>query len=310
MMSEQELQGQLRSLVESGQIDEGIEVLKQNTGKGKIIDPSNTERMESIWGFFLNNLLQKGRVDDSIKVCRQMLETLTELQKQDGARYHKGAPFFSIGNTLLLQAFSHFLYAFIEDTVNLKKFPEGMPSVTTLQGIFKVDSEFIHKLSQDILARMPNAGDPRDVISALGIKIIPVELWRLEYAMQEVERKLRKFIEGKLSSDPEWWEKLVPEEVKKSVGEKITTSSEILWFSEQPLSPLDYLMFPREYVQIITDDKCWELFKSAFGHKAIIRGKLSGLGQIRNKIAHYRKISDRERQMFEETVKWLIDRLK
>jgi len=309
-MSEQELLGQLKSLVETNQTDKGIEILKQHTGKGKIIDPSNTEQMERIWSSFLNDLLRKGQVEDSLKVCRQMLATLTDLQRQDNARYHKGFPLYNSGNLLLQQAFIHFLFAFIEDTVNLRKFPEDMPSVTTLQGIFKVDSEFIDKLSQDILAKMPDAKDPRDVVSALGIRIVPVELWRLEYAMQEVERKLRKFIESRLSSDPEWWEKLIPEEVKKAVGEKITTSSEILWFSEQPLSPLDYLIFPREYVQIITDDKCWDFFKTAFGHKAIIRGKLSGLGQIRNKIAHYRKISDRERQMFEETVKWLIDRLK
>lgn len=309
-MAEENFLKQLTSLFEMDQIDAVIEVLKENTGKGKIIDSTNTTKMESIWGFFVNYLFQKGKLEDSLKVSRQMFETLLKLQEQDNARYHKGASLYNIGNGLLAQAFHYFLYSFIEDTINQKRFPEGLPSVSTLQGIFKVDSEFIQTLSNNILEKMPDTRDPREVIAKLKVGTVPVELWRLEYAMQEIEIKLRRFIENKLSSNPEWWEKLIPENTRKSVEEKIDTSSEALWFSEQPISPLDYLSFPREYIQIITDDNCWKHFESAFKHKAVIKGKLSGLGQIRHKIAHYRKISERERQMFEETVQWLVDRLK
>lgn len=239
-----------------------------------------------------------------------MLETLLRLQEQENARYHKGLSLYQIGNGLFRQSFQFFLYSFIEDTINQRKSPEGSLSVKTLQSIFKVPSEWLQQLAADILARMPDARDPIKALAELNVSNVPAELWTLEYAMQEIEKKLRKFIEGKFSSDPEWWEKQVPQEVRKSVEDKINESSEVLWFSEQPISRMDYLSFPQEYSKIITCDECWKTFEPTFRHRAIIRGKLSGLGQIRHKIAHYRKISERERQMFEETIKWLDDRLK
>ena len=310
-MAEDELLRQLKSLYESNQIERGIELLVTTMGKGKIIDPLDTRKMETIWGFFANPLLAAGRLEDFIKIYRQMNKTLLKLQRQDDARYHKGLPLYSIGHGLLRQAFQFFLYSYVEDTINQKKFPEGLPSISTLQGIFKVDSEFLQQLSEVILEKMPDARDPNEALVKLGVKMVPVELWMLEYQMQQIETKLRRFIESKLSSvSTEWWEKLIPEEIRKNVERRIRESSKVLWFSEQPMSPLDYLLFPREYIEIIINNECWKHFESVFKHKAIIEGKLVGLGHIRNKIAHYRKISDREKQMFEEAIKWLDDRLK
>ncbi len=310
-MTESELLLQLKSLLEKNQIDRGIEVLIENTGKGKIIDPSDTGKMEKIWSLFANPLLLMAKIEDYVRVYRQMNETLFKLQKQENARYHKGLPLYSIGNGLLRQAFHFFLFSFIEDIINQKGFPEGLPSVSTLQGIFKVDSEFLQQLSKDILEKMPNARDPNEVLAKLDVKMVPAELWALEYQMQKIETKLRRFIEDRLSGVyKEWWEKLIAEEIRKNVENRIKESSKVLWFSEQPISPLDYLLFPREYIEIITNNECWKHFKSDFKHKAMIEGKLIGLGHIRNKIAHYRKTSDREKQMFEETIKWLEGCLK
>jgi hypothetical protein len=222
-LSESELLALLTSKRVSGQIDEGIEILKENTGKGKLIDPSNTAQMERI---------------------------------------------------------------------------------------FKVDSEFLDKLSKDIIAQTPNAMDSDVALRKLRIPVIPAELWTIEYHMQEIETKLRKFIESKLSSTTDWYEKRIPERIRKNIEKRIKQSSELLWFSEQLVSPLNYLTFPREYVEVMTDDANWKDFEPNFKHKAIIKGKMNGLGQIRNKIAHYRKISDNEKQMFKETVDWISNHLK
>ena len=310
-MSENKLNKELNSLREANKIEDGIKLLVTNTGKGKIIDPSNTSKMEKIWALFANPLFIEGRIEEFIKVYKQMNKTLVDLQKQDKTRYHKGLPLYGVSQGLLRQAFQLLMFSFVEDTINKQKFPEGLPSLVTLQSIFRVDSEYLHKMSEDILKKVPDAKDPNEALVKIGVKTVPVELWTLEHRMQNIETKMRKFIESKLSSvSPEWWEKLVPEEIRNNVDSRIRESSKVLWFSEQPTSRLDYLMFPKDYIKIITDDECWKHFESTFKHKAVIEGKLVGLGHIRHKIAHYRKISDREKQMFEETIKWLDARLK
>jgi len=308
--AEDVLRDRLTELLEISNIDAAIKVLKENTGNGKIIDPSDTPKLENFWAGVGNFYLKRAQLENAFKVYKEMFETLLRLQEQESARYHKGLSLYNIGNVLFRQAFHYFLYSFVEDTINQKKFPEESLSAKSLQSIFKVSSEWLQQLSADTLAKMPDARNPAKVLADLNISSVPAELWTLEYAMQEIETKLRKFIEGKLLSNPEWWVKQVPQEVRKSVEDKINESSEVLWFAEQPTYPMDYLSFPHEYIRIITCDDCWKTFEPIFGHKAIIKGKLTGLGQIRHKIAHYRKISERERQMFEETIKWLDDRLK
>jgi len=308
-MAEEKLLDQLKSLLSSKEIDTGIKVLKENTGKGKIIDPSETSKMEKIWSFFANPLIISGKLEDADKVCMQMYEFLLQLQMRENERYHKGFSLYNDGMVKLRQALQLFLYSFIEDTISSKGFPEKALSVSALQGIYKVDSDFLHRLSDNILAKIPDARNPEEALVRLDIKGVPAELWIIEYQMQEIETKLRKFIESKFSVDTEWYEKRVSEEIKKSIEDRIKDSSELLWFSEQTTSPLDYLLFPREYIALITDDKNWKDFEPTFKHKALIEGKLKGLGQIRNKIAHYRRISIPEKQMFEETINWISGRL-
>jgi hypothetical protein len=124
--------------------------------------------------------------------------------------------------------------------------------------------------------------------------------------MQKIEKRLREFIERQLSSvTKEWWKELVPEDFRKAVEDKIITSSRVLWFSEQPVSPVEYLTFPSDYTKILSFDKCWSQFEPTFHSKAILTGRLEGLGHIRHKIAHYRKVSNDERAMFEKTINWL-----
>lgn len=310
-MNETELLNELNSLRGQGKIDEGIKLLKENTGKGKIIDPSNTSRMESIWSSFANPLLFTGQLDNFIKICGEMSSHLMYLQDQGEPRYHKGWPRYNIGFGFLHKAFHNFLLSFVEDSISLGAYPEEALSTAALQGIFKADSDFLRQLSERIVKQGPQAKDPNGVLSNLDIKGIPAELWTLEYQMQKTERKLREFIRNKLSdTSPEWWEKLVPDELKREVDNRITESSEILWFSEQPISPLEYLTFPKEYIKIITCDNCWQYFKDTFKHKAILQGRLEGLGHIRHKVAHYRKISDDEKQMFGRTIEWLQNCIK
>lgn len=305
-MDENELLQISRSLQEQWKADEGLKLLKENTGKGKIIDPSDTPKMENIWSSFANPFLLTGQLDNFVKICGEMNEHLSFLQQQENARYHKGWARYSIGLGFLHKAFHNFLLSFIEDTISLGAYPEDALSTTALQGIFKVNSEFLRDLSEKVIKKEPTAKEPNAVLQNLSVKVVPAELWTLEYQMQKIEKKLREFIEKKLSSvSQEWWESLVPEDVKKDVAFKMVTSSRVLWFSEQPTSPLEYISFPQDYIKILTCDQCWPHFRSAFPNKAILSGRLEGIGHIRHKIAHYRKISDDEKQMFERAIYWL-----
>lgn len=310
-MDETQLVNELNLLREQGKIDEGIRLLKDNTGKGKMIDPSDTPKMERLWSSFANPLIPKGQLDNFLKICDEMVAHLMFLQEHGEPRIHKGWPRYNIGFAFLSKALHNFLLSFVEDSITSASYPEDALSAAALQGIFKVDSNFLYGLNTQIVEKELAEKDPNKVLVDLGVKGVPAELWTLEYQMQTIERRLRKLVESKLSaSEPDWWEKLVPDDLRKEVDTRMTESSEILWFSEQPISPIEYLMFPKDYIKIITHDKCWNNFKDIFKHKAILRGRLEGLGHIRHKVAHYRKISDDEKQMFGRTIKWLQDCLK
>lgn len=310
-MEEKELFDRLQNLLAANKTDEGIKLLIENTGKDKIINPTDKGKTESIWSFFGANLLRSGKLEDGLRVYRQMNETLLSLQKQDDIRYHKGSPLYNIGSALLSQAFNFFLLSFVEDVIDQQKFPEDLPSLDALQGIFKVDFEFLNNFSERILAEYPKGRDPGEVLTKLGVSYVPAELWQLEYKMLDIEMKLRRFIKKRLEAkDADWWNKLVPDAQRKKIEGVIEDSSKLLWFSEQTTSPLDYALFPQDYVELITSENAWSEFQKCFKHKAILKAKLSGLGQIRNKIAHYRTVSQREREMFTETVKWLSDCMK
>jgi hypothetical protein len=310
-MEEEELLSKLDSLRKQGRIDEGIRLLIENTGKGKTLDPSDTSKIERIWSAFANPLLLEGQIDNSINAYNEMFSHIKHLQDQENTRYHKGLPLYNMGHGFLRKAFHFFLFSFIEDAISIGAYPADALSTEALKGIFKVDSEFLQSLSDRIIREAPATRDPTTVLSSLGIKVVPVELWMLEYQMQKTEKVLREFIETSLSkASQKWWEDLIPDGVRKEVDDRIVRSSQALWFSEQPTSPLEYLSFPQDYIKILADAKCWPHFEPTFKRKAVLQGRLDGLGHIRHKIAHYRKVSDEEKQMFGRTIQWLKDCLK
>lgn len=118
--SEDVLRDRLTELLEIGNIDAAIEALKENTGRGKIIDPADTPKLESFWGSVGAFFLERGKLENTRKVCQEMLETLLKLQERENTRYHKGLSLYNIGNVLFRQAFQFYLYSFIEDTINQK----------------------------------------------------------------------------------------------------------------------------------------------------------------------------------------------
>jgi hypothetical protein len=257
-MNETELLQKLDSLGIQGKIDEGIELLKENTGKGKTIDPLDTPKMERIWSLFANPLMLTGQIENSIKIYGEMFSHLMHIQDQDNIRVHKGLCLFNGAHGFLRRAFQYYMLSFVEDTISSGKYPDEAQSTAALQGVFKVDSEFLHQLSDKICQETPTPKDPNALLAKLGVKQVPAELWELEYKMQETERKLRDSIEKKLADvSKEWWGTLVPEKVRKGVEDRLTDSSRVLWFSEQPASPLEYLSFPQDYAEIITSEKCW-----------------------------------------------------
>lgn len=163
-MEESGLLEELDSLRNSGKIDEGIKLLKENTGKGKIIDPSDTPKMEKLWSGFANPLYFEGQLANFVKVCSAMLNHLMDLQEKDDTRYHKGWARYSMGLGLLGEAVQNILLSFVEDTISASAYPEDSLSTAALQGIFKVDSEFLSDLSKAIIQKAPTARDPNRVL--------------------------------------------------------------------------------------------------------------------------------------------------
>ena len=305
-MNVKELLQKLVKLRRNGKIDEAIELLVENTGKDKLVDPSNTSQLETAWSRFANPLFLQGRMDDFFKVCERMYEHTVKLQRQGNPRIHKGWSLYGKGNVHFQKALNYFMLSFIEDTIDNNGFPENSLSTHTLYTISKVDSDFLRNLSKMVIEKSRNHLEPDKVLTELNITKVPYLLWTLEVQMEKIEAKLRKFIEKNLQkASKEWQEELIPKELQDKINDRIMESSRVLWFSEQPTSPLLYLTFPSEYIILITDDNCWTTFKAAFEHKEVLKGRLKGLAQIRHKIAHYRKISPIEREMFEQAIQWL-----
>jgi len=117
--------------------------------------------------------------------------------------------------------------------------------------------------------------------------------------LKQLELDLRKLIEEKLSKiSKRWWKERIPPDIRKNAEER-KKKEERLWPWIQPgrdYSLIHYINFS-EYSKIITRKDNWkDVFKDIFKDEKIIEVRLKEIDAIRNKIAHFRPLTDTERK--------------
>jgi len=106
----------------------------------------------------------------------------------------------------------------------------------------------------------------------------------------KVENHLRRFIEKKLIEqyNDDWWDKGVSDRQRKIADGRKKEEGEFGWKISDTESNMDYLSFPH-LSKIITTQ--WNIFEPIFKDTSKIELKLKELEEIRNAIAHTRKLS-------------------
>jgi len=127
-------------------------------------------------------------------------------------------------------------------------------------------------------------------------------VWPEEIPLEEyirvyfLEKTLRQFVVDQLSMISErWWRQRVPWDVWKKAEERKKEEREKLVFT-MDLHPVWYVDF-LDYVKIVTRDDNWrEVFRRVFRNKDDFKVVMEKLLPIRNKIAHMRPLSVREKK--------------
>lgn len=124
-------------------------------------------------------------------------------------------------------------------------------------------------------------------------KEIPVEEYIRVYFL---EKTLRQFVVDQLSMiSKKWWRQRVPGKIWKKAEERKEKEREKMVHTLD-LHPIWYVHFP-QYVEIVTRNDNWtEAFKRVFRNKEHFRAVMEMLSPIRNKIAHMRPLSIREKK--------------
>lgn len=119
-----------------------------------------------------------------------------------------------------------------------------------------------------------------------------------------LENSVRKLINDVLTEKygPEWWEKAVPDGVKKTVKENQDKEKDTP-MTIRSEDPLDYTNFG-ELIDILNSK--WDDFSNILRSKKAVQDTLSPLNKIRNAIAHSCELKDDEIMRFKLLIKdWL-----
>ena len=125
----------------------------------------------------------------------------------------------------------------------------------------------------------------------------PEEIPSKEYIrLYFLEKTLRQFIEDQLSEITfKWWKQRVPPKVREKAEERKKDEEERLVTSVN-LHPIWYVDFA-DYIGIVTRNDNWRnVFRQVFRDKDDFKITLTKLLPIRNKIAHMRPLSIREKK--------------
>jgi hypothetical protein len=121
---------------------------------------------------------------------------------------------------------------------------------------------------------------PKENLEAYGC------LFRIENALRELSIELFQRLDG-----PKWYKHRLPPDVFQKYREGIAAQRKVKWASLTLHHPIYYLDFPhlRKMIEVGPN---WESgFHSIFGRKDIIASELSEVEEIRNSVAHNRKIT-------------------
>lgn len=124
----------------------------------------------------------------------------------------------------------------------------------------------------------------------------PEEIPSEEYIrLYFLEKTLRQLVVDQLSMISErWWKQRIPGDVRKKAEDRKKDEEEKLVHTVD-LHPIWYVDF-LDYVNIVTRKDNWrDVFKKIFRNKDHFRGTMEKLSPIRNKIAHMRPLSVREK---------------
>jgi len=117
---------------------EAIQIIKQNTGLGKVFDPYQDPDMLP-WNKIGTELLRGRRIMEAMTVFQAQLQSYFDAQEATGARVHKGTPYHFLGEVHLRMgnlgyAREQFLLAFVEDVlteVQTSQGGKGVPSISS-----------------------------------------------------------------------------------------------------------------------------------------------------------------------------------
>ena len=119
-----------------------------------------------------------------------------------------------------------------------------------------------------------------------------------------LENSLRRFLEKELYDEygDDWWEKGVSQGVQREARE--------LKEKEQGTEPdINYTLFPHLRLIIIKDDNWNNRFEAKFVTQGTFISRLEELEPIRNKIAHSRMLTDRERMTLDLMSRDILDKI-
>jgi len=125
----------------------------------------------------------------------------------------------------------------------------------------------------------------------------PEQIPREEYTrLYFLEKTVRRLIMDELSKlTRKWWKQRIPEEIREKAEERKKKEEELAPYPGLNLHPIWYVDFSH-YKDIIAKGDNWEdALKQIFKNKDHIRVWLEGLIPIRNKIAHMRPLTPREK---------------
>lgn len=123
-----------------------------------------------------------------------------------------------------------------------------------------------------------------------------------EKTVNEIEKKLRTFIDNKLREvEPNYWEKMIPSEVRVKVEKRMIQAATKSLRPEVPANPLVFCEI-FEYNLII--GRAWDVFQSAFVSKEEMNKHFIQFSDYRNAIKHLRPLDEVIRKSGQASILW------
>jgi hypothetical protein len=303
------IEEQIKALIGEQKYLDCVDLLIENTGKEKTIDPANTKDMEIKFSLLFDHLRKEGEYHLLRISAHKLKQHLKKLEQVGGNHYHKGLGYHNLGIALHKIALGSFLTAFIEDAIKEKEPLPLKPARQHLEGLFKASSEDLEKLGKYAIEISKNGPIPSNtILKKFNEDPGPpfVELWRVEYHISQIEKEIRIVINKNLPEG--WMDNTEYFNWKEDIESKKRNEKAYLGKAASD-SLIDYLDFS-DYYKIAQYKKNGEIFWPIFGDLNEFENKMKSLKFIRNKIAHFRKIFVEDIIKVDEIRKWLKNGLE